>query len=364
MKKFSVNLNSPVKPNLRQLHKYLDVINKSGVFSNFGPLHSELTEKLSNYFGIKNLLLVSNGTVALQLAAKVLDSNNIISTPFSFIATASSMLWQSNKISFSDIDEYTFNLCPNKIKKILSKKNKFDTILATHVFGNPCDVEEFKNLSKFYNKKIIYDAAHSFGVNFKNNSILKYGDASTLSFHATKIFHTVEGGAVIFKKKENLLKAKNLINFGIKKNGYESVPGINGKLNEYQCAVGLVLFNDIDSILSRRAEIYDRYSKSLEGFVQLQRWFRHSNKNGSYFPIVLQSERIRNKVIKFLSSKNIQSRPYFYPSLNKIFDKKKIYENPTSEKIADRIICLPLHYYMNNAEIDYVCKNVLAAIEN
>ena len=196
-----IKLNQPIKPNIEKLTQYLAEVNDSGWYTNFGPLHQQLTKKLEAYLGVENLLLVANGTLALQVAYKTLNVKSALTTPFSFVATASSLIWQGIETSFSDIDKNTYNLCPKKAEEALTLNSNINAIVATHVYGNPCNVKAFDELSRQKNVKVIYDAAHAFAIKVNDKSILNYGDASTLSFHATKVFHTVEGGAIVFKNK-------------------------------------------------------------------------------------------------------------------------------------------------------------------
>ncbi|GAL12381.1 UDP-4-amino-4-deoxy-L-arabinose-oxoglutarate aminotransferase [Vibrio astriarenae] len=281
----NILLNKPVAPDIKRLTKYLESVNHSGWYTNFGPLHDELTLRLQNYLKVDNLLLVSNGTLALQVASRVLNVQAAVTTPFSFAATSSSLLWQGIKLSYSDINRHTYNLCPIELAKNLEIDNSYDSIVATHVYGNPCNVELISNVAEKYGKKIVYDAAHAFGVNINGSSVLNEGDASTLSFHATKVFHTVEGGAIVFKCRNNYNRARELINFGIKPNGQLGEPGINAKLNEYQSAVGLTMLDCIDNILDHRAALFEKYVEELKNTVEIPKWHSGANTNGAYMPI-------------------------------------------------------------------------------
>ncbi len=247
-------LNKPLEPDLACLTRHLEKVNSSGWYSNFGPLHQKLTTQLEEYLGVENLLLVSNGTLALQVAYKVLNVTNALTTPFSFVATTSSLLWQGIETSFCDIDKKSYNLCPKETSNSLSKNSAINGIIATHVFGNPCDVDAFTEIAENNNVKVIYDAAHAFGTKVGGKSLLSFGDASILSFHATKVFHTVEGGAIVFKHKADFERAKRLINFGLDNKGKFSEAGINAKLNEYQCAVGLTILDQIDDLVKLSGE--------------------------------------------------------------------------------------------------------------
>lgn len=347
-------LNKPLQPDLDKLNQYLQRINECGWYTNFGPLHEELTKRLEDYLGVDNLLLVANGTLAIQVAAKVLKVKSAITTPFSFVATSSALLWQGVELKYCDIDPHTLNLCPKEVERALSEGSEHQAIVATHVYGSPCDVEAFDAIAEKFDKKLIYDAAHAFGVELNGQSILNHGDASTLSFHATKLFHTVEGGAIRFKHREDYLRAKELINFGIQPGGELGEPGINAKLNEYQCAVGLVLLDKIDEVLSHRRNLIEWYRSGLSDFVKLQSWDKNSKKNGSYMPIVFKDRKTRDIIKCKLEENKIESRVYFKPSLDTGYKSQTQGEAEISNDIVNKILCLPLHHYMSEGDIKFI----------
>jgi len=299
---------------------------------------------------------VSNGTLALQVACKALGITSALTTPFSFVATTSSLLWQGIETSFCDIDKNSYNLCPEEASKALSINPDINGIVATHVFGNPCDVEAFSTIAAEKNVKVIYDAAHAFGVKVGNESVLNFGDASILSFHATKVFHTVEGGAIVFKHKADFERAKRLINFGIDENGNITEAGINAKLNEYQCAVGLTILEKIDSVIKYRAELFEAYCYRLKDVVELPTWHEIASFNGAYMPINLHSEMNVQKVMQVLKANNVQCRRYFSPSLEQVFIEQKNYGTRNSTKISSGILCLPLHFYMTLDDVNIVTE--------
>lgn len=341
-------LNRPIKPDLSKLFELLEKVNRNEWFTNFGPLHNSLTEELEKYFDVENLLLVTNATLGLQIITKVFDLKNIISTPFSFIATSSSMVWQDVKIQYADIDKSSLNICHKKVENILKKNGKnIDAILATHLYGNVCKIDELEKLAKENKTKLIFDAAHAFGVNFKNQSILKYGDASVISFHATKLFHTIEGGAIIFKEKNDYLKAKDMINFGL--NNYKILQcGINAKMNEYQAAVGLVNILDIDKVIAKRVQLFDTFYSALDKKIKRVRWDKRVSKNGAYLPIILDNEKERERIKEYLKLNNIESREYFDYSLDQVFNSESC---PISNDFSKRVLCLPLHYYLEKKDM-------------
>ncbi|WP_083595317.1 DegT/DnrJ/EryC1/StrS family aminotransferase [Alteromonas sp. RW2A1] len=357
-----IALNKPLAPDLKKLTEYLAQVNESGWYTNFGPLHQLLTERLEKYLGVKNLLLVSNGTLAIQVACRTLDIESAITTPFSFVATTSSLLWQGVDTAFCDISPNSFNMCVTELDMALSRDNKYHGIVATHVYGNPCNVEGIESIAKKYNKKIIYDASHAFGVDVGTKSVLNFGHASTLSFHATKVFHTIEGGAIIFKNKSDFDKAKQLINFGIKGDGTLGKPGINAKLSEYQCAVGLTLLDEIDDIISHRAALFNTYIKNLKDIVTLPKWHEKATLNGSYMPIFISSLKKQECVLQALKTNNIQYRRYFTPSLDLAFPELKSFGCLNSQEVSEGIFCLPLHYHLTHENVLTVCNVINKAM--
>ncbi|MFS1423635.1 DegT/DnrJ/EryC1/StrS family aminotransferase [Shewanella sp. 10N.286.48.B5] len=357
-----IALNSPVKPNIKKLANLLEKVNDNGWFTNFGPMHKELTEKLEDYLGVQNLLLTNNGTSALQVAGRTIGSRSIISTPFSFVATVSAFKWQKDEVAFADIDNKSLNLSPEAVNLAYRKGCKADTLVATHVYGNPCDVDALDKLSQNNNFQIIYDAAHAFGVKVGSNSVLNYGDASTLSFHATKVFHTVEGGAIVFKDRANFEKAEEIINFGIRPGRGVVDVGINAKLNEYQAAVGLVNLEEIDNILQHREALFYQYREDLKDVVELPLWHSQANSNGAYMPILLKDEKQMRLVAEKLAAQKIQSRHYFEPSLDELFIDSHNYGSRNSVATSKRILCLPMHAHLTRENVKRVVLNVKGCV--
>jgi dTDP-4-amino-4,6-dideoxygalactose transaminase len=336
-----INVTKTYLPDRAKLDKYIDKIYSTALLTNNGQLVQELTVKLEKYLGVQNLLLVTNGTLALQIAYKVLGvSGQAITTPFSFVATTSSLVWEGIEPIFVDIDPETFCIDPSKIEEAITLETT--AIVPVHVFGNACDVEQIENIAQKHGLKTIYDGAHAFGVKYNGRSLLSYGDATILSFHATKLFHTIEGGAIIFKNKKDLERAKLIINFGIE--GPDSITelGINAKMNEFQAAMGLCVLDEIEIIRERRAHIWHIYEKELEDCVQLQKRNSYSTNNYSYFPVVLKNEEELLKLKSVLNEKDIYPRRYFYPSLDMLNYITTTQNNPFSQDIAGRILCLPI----------------------
>jgi dTDP-4-amino-4,6-dideoxygalactose transaminase len=345
-----IPVTKPYLPNREKLNQYLDGIYERQWLTNNGQLVQELTKRLEEYLGVENLLLVSNGTLALQIAYHALGVSDAtpgaqpeaITTPFTFIATASSLKWDGVQPVFADIDPNTWCLNPANIEAAITPNTR--AIVPVHVFGNACDVEAIDAIARKHNLKVIYDAAHAFGVKYKGESLLKYGDAATLSFHATKLFHTGEGGAIVFKRKEDLERAKAIINFGI--TGPESIGelGINAKMNELQAAMGLCVLDEIGINLKARHRIWDSYERELAGSVQLQKRCDDLSYNAAYFPAVFESEDVIVQVAELLKENGILARRYFFPSLDTIRFLDGGQFQPVSNDIASRILCLPIYY--------------------
>lgn len=337
-----VNVSKVYFPDKQKFFSYIEKIYKNEWLTNNGPLVQELEKRLEKHLGVKNLLCVSNGTTALQLSYKLLElKGEVITTPFSFVATTSSIKWEGLEPVFTDIDAETFNIDPMKIEKSLSEKTS--AIVPVHVFGNACEIEEIDRIAKKNNVKVIYDASHAFDVKYKNESILNYGDISAISFHATKFFHTVEGAALVIKDDALYEKAKIVRNFGIDAQNRVNTLGINAKMNELEAAMGLCVLDEIDTILAQRQESHEYYAKHLKDYVQMQRINKDSSQTYSYFPIVLRSEEELENVRNALLAEDVSPRQYFYPSLDTMpyVELRQVMRN--SRDIAGRILVIPMH---------------------
>lgn len=359
-----IPVTKPFLPPIEDYKKYLDDIWSRNWLTNMGPLASKLEMTLKDYLSVNHLLYVTNGTVALQLAIKALDLNGeIITTPFSFVATTSSIVWEGCKPRFVDIDPQTLNIDPSKIEEAIGPDTS--AILATHVYGNPCDVEAIDKIAKKHNLKVIYDGAHAFGVKVNGKSIFEYGDISTCSLHATKLYHSAEGGLVITKDSELLKKMAYMRNFGI--SGYSSFSdlGLNGKNSELHAAMGLVNFDWLERIISRRLEITERYLKNLKDLkARVPVWHKNSNQNGAYLVYVLESEDLLLKIKSTLDSFEIFTRRYFYPSLSSSLPYLSPVDMEITDDIAKRVLCLPLYYELTNDEVDWICRLILRSQNN
>ncbi|GAA0353566.1 DegT/DnrJ/EryC1/StrS family aminotransferase [Bowmanella denitrificans] len=349
-----IPVTKPYFPPIEKYQKYLSDIYQRQWLTNSGPLHQELTQRLEDYLGVQNLLLVSNGTLALQVAFKALGlqaDGKVLTTPFTFAATPGALAWEGLKPVFSDICPKSFNLAAGT----LPENGNFSAILGVHVFGNPCETQAIQAYADARQAKVIYDAAHAFGVTQKGKSVLCAGDASTLSFHATKLFHTVEGGAIVFRQREDFERAKQMINFGLDSHGIPQTIGINAKLSEVHAAMGLAVLDDIQRITERRLAIVNQYKLNLQGCVGFQHWQEGASINGAYMPVVLESEADINRCVKNLQEEQVYPRRYFYPSLNKAPAFYQQSDCSNSESLANRILCLPLYTDLSTQEVDRIC---------
>lgn len=357
-----INVTKSYLPPIEEYTNRISEIWDSHWLTNNGKFAKELESKLNEYLQVPYFHFVSNGTIALQLAIHALDlcDCDIITSPFSYVATTSSILWEKCNPIFVDIDPKTFNIDCKKIEEKITPHTK--AIMAVHVFGNPCDVIEIEKIAKKHNLKVIYDGAHSFGVKYLGESLLSYGDISTCSFHATKVFHTVEGGCCICKDKDIDKKLNLLKKFGYENDDYE-LAGINAKNSEFHAAMGLAVFDHLDEMIEKRkfnSEIYDSY---LKGKVTFQKKVDNIIYNYIYYPIVLESENIVLKVINALKENDIMARRYFYPSLNELPYLKDKVSCPIAEDISKRIICLPLDTYLTKNDIEKICDIIFQTME-
>ncbi len=356
-----IPVTKPFLPPLATYQAYVEGIWQRNWLTNNGPLVNELELKLKEYLDLPHLLFLSNGTVALQMAIKALKlEGEIITTPFSYVATTSSIIWEGCRPVFVDIDPHTLNINAELIEAAITPRTS--GILATHVYGNPCDIDAIQSIGARHQLKVIYDAAHCFGTLYKGRSVFAYGDISTTSFHATKLFHTIEGGAVFTANAELLKKLAYLRNFGHDGPDKFADVGINGKNSEFHAAMGLSNLGYIDDILKSRKNQSDQYTQWFDrpGF-QLITWSKDSKVNHAYFPVILPSEAQLLKVQKDLEANLIFPRRYFYPSLSsvEVFNPSN---TPVAEEIAKRVLCLPLYYQLSKEEIDFICRIVMRSM--
>lgn len=357
-----INVTKTDLPSLKEYNYHLKKIWKTHWLTNNGQLVQAFEKELKKYLKVNYIIPVTNGTLAIQVAIKALDlKGEIITTPFTFAASSTAIIWENCVPVFADIDPNTYNIDPTDVEKKITKKTS--AILAVHVYGNPCAIEELEKIAKKHNLKIIYDAAHAFSVEYKNKSILNFGDISTLSFHATKTFHTIEGGAIVTNDKKIFEKVKLLINFGIKSEEEIILPGINAKMNEFQAAMGLCNLKEINERIKKRKRIYQHYLESLENTnIQFQKIVA-SKFNYTYMPIVLKNNQIRDVLFNKLVKQNIKPRKYFYPLITDFnYYKKqnlnKKFDLINSKYISDRILCLPIYTSLNISVVNKVIKIV------
>lgn len=351
MDKFNVQVNwgprgmIPVTksylPPMEEYMEYIKRIWESHHLTNHGPLVYELEEKLKSYLGVKHLFFVSNGTIALQIAIKTLDLHDeVITTPFSYVATTSSLVWEGCEPVFVDIDPNTLCIDPDLIEAAITARTT--AILATHVYGIPCDVEKIQAIAEKYHLKVIYDAAHTFAAKYLGKSLVSYGDVSTLSFHATKLFHTVEGGAIVTESDELAHRISYLRNFG--HNGQEDFwgVGVNGKNSEFHAAMGLCNLPHLEEIISARRQVCAWYDDLLAGSSLTRPTLPEGAEyNLAYYPVLFPSEELLLKAKGLLNQNAIFPRRYFYPSLNKLPYVEAV-SAPVAEDVSPRVLCLPL----------------------
>ena len=350
-----IPVTRPFSPPIAEYIELIQGIWERNWYTNNGPLVNKLESELRKNFDCENLLFLNNGTIALQFAIKALSlDKEIITTPFSYVATTSSIVWEGCIPIFVDINKDSFNIDPDLIESKITSKTQ--AILATHCFGNPCEIDKIESIANKHNIFVIYDAAHCFGTKYKGESIAKFGDISTISFHATKLFHTIEGGAVFSNSKSIIEKISYLRNFG--HDGFEKFNGvgINGKNSEFHAAMGLCNLKYTQQILSTRKEQYLYYIELLKNTpIVLQKINANTEYNYSYFPILFQSEKDLKRVISALEKHQIFPRRYFYPSLSSLnyIEKSK---TPISDDIASRIICLPLFHLLSKFEQELIAQ--------
>ncbi len=350
-----INVTETFLPSIDDYNDYLKKAWNNKWITNRGELVRELEDKLKNYLGVPNLTLTTNGTLPLQASIKALElKGEIITTPFSYVATISSIVWEGCTPVFVDIDENYLTIDENKIEEKIT--NNTSAILATHVFGNPCNVELIEKIANKYNLKVIYDAAHCFGEKYKGQSVFNYGDVSTCSFHATKIFHTGEGGCWIANNKELNDKIFYHHNFGHDGPDKFFGLGINMKMSELQAAMGLAVFYHIDYIFNERKKVVEFYNENLNfDYMSTFKLRLGTEWNYHYFPIIFKSEDDLLNVKNELNNNNIFPRRYFYPSLNELPYLNNVHM-PISESVSKRILCLPLYVGIKNDQLSFITK--------
>lgn len=347
-------------PDEQRYKSYIDKIWDKCHLTNQGPLLVQLESELKAFLGVNNFHFVSNGTIALQISLRALDitEGEVITTPFSYVATTSSILWERCRPVFVDIDPQTLCIDESKIESAIRKDTK--AIMAVHVFGYPCAVDELERIANKHNLKIIYDGAHAFGARYKGKALLDYGDISTCSFHATKLFHTIEGGCVIARDNEINDRLGLIKSFGHIGDDHYCL-GINAKASEFQAAMGLCNIVDIDKIIAERKAISGLYDTQLKDVIARPRVPDQFEYNYAYYPAIFSDEAACSNAIKALNKENIFPRRYFYPSLNTLDYIKNDYSCPVSESITSRILCLPLYIGLEPGTVTKICDIIKGA---
>ena len=351
MKKKTIFVTKPSLPPLKDLIPYLEKIWENKILSNNGPFHRQLEDALCNYLGVPYISLVSNGTIGLIIALKALDiKGEVITTPYSYVATAHSLKWSKIKPIFVDIDPSTLNLDPEKIESAITPNTT--AIMPVHVYGNPCDVDAIETIAKKNNLKVIYDAAHAFGVKCHCGSILNHGNLSVLSFHATKVFNTLEGGAIISQDKKTKDHIDQIKNFGFTGETTVEQIGINGKMSEFNAALGLLQLKQIDIDIEKRQKIDQVYQEDLKDIVGIKclNFTNMEKGNYSYFPIFVEDDYplTRDQLYDKLRENEINGRRYFYPLITDFpmyedMNTKKETVLISSKSISKKVICLPIY---------------------
>lgn len=359
-----INVSKTFLPSLEEYNAYLKRIWDNGWVTNGAPLVKELTAKLCSYFNSPYLELVANGTMALQLAIKVLGlKGEIITTPYSYIATATAIIWEGCEPIFADIEDQTFCINPDLIESVITERTS--AILATHIYGHVCDIDKIQRLADKYNLKVIYDAAHGFGTKINGRQVACHGDISALSFHATKLFHSAEGGAVVCKN-EALAKRIGLIKkFGhIGEEDYLEL-GINAKMSELHAAMGLCVLPKVDEIIANQRGLSEYYDLLLKNYgLNRPRLVKNVTHNYSYYPVLFESHESMMRVRQSLINHGIMPRRYFYPSLNTLpYLRCGIKKScPISEDVAGRVLCMPLYFGLAQDDVKRICQLVIEAI--
>lgn len=359
-----ITVTEPFMPPLDEFVPYLSRIWESKWLTNGGEHHQQLEKELSDYLGVEHLSLFSNGTLALIVALQCLRiTGEVITTPYSFVATAHSLLWNNIKPVFVDIDPTTFNMDPDRIEAAITAETT--AIMPVHCYGNPCDVERIQKIADAYGLRVIYDAAHAFGVRYNGNSLLGQGDMSALSFHATKVFNTFEGGALVCPDLKTKLRIDSLKNFGFSDEVTVVAPGINGKMNEVQAAFGLLQLKHIEEAIEARRCLDERYHRNIADTsgITLPTSIVGASKNHSYFPILVNKAYplSRDDLHQKLTDHGILSRRYFYPLISNFPLYRGLASSspqnlPIATNIASRVLCLPIHPGLTANDVDMISE--------
>lgn len=358
-----VYVTQPALPPLEEFTDLLKQIWDNKILTNNGPFHKQFEKELADYLGVKYLSVFSNGTLALMTALQALRiTGEVITTPFSFVATTHSLWWNNIKPVFADIEPDYFNLDPEKVEAAITPQTT--AIMPVHVYGNPCNLEAFQRIADTYGLRLIYDAAHAFGVKVNGESVLNFGDLSVLSFHATKVFNTIEGGAIICHDEKTKQRIDYLKNFGFAGETTVIAPGINAKMNELQAAYGLLQLKYVDGHIAKRKAIADMYREQLKDVpgIRCLDDIEGVNHAYSYFPVLVNANeygKTRDELYEALKRHNIFGRRYFYPLISQFpsyrgLPSAKAANLPVAENVAEQVICLPIYHDLNTETISLI----------
>lgn len=350
-----INVTKTFLPPIEEYNQCLEKIWSRDQLTNQGPFLKEFQDQVSDYLGVENFHFVTNGTIALQIAIRALGitEGEIITTPFSYVATTSAILWQNCEPVFVDINPETLCIDADKIEEAITDRTK--AILPVHVYGIPCEIEKIEKIAKKHNIPVIYDGAHAFGVEYKGKSLLSYGDISICSFHSTKRFHTIEGGCVIAKDEAVSDNLELIKRFGHNWDKHIQL-GINAKASEFQAAMGLCNLKYVEQNVEKRKKVTELYDSLLKDSIKRPKVDTEAKYNYAYYPVILSSEEELNSVVEKLKAENIFPRRYFYPSLNTLPYLKNKQSCPISEDTSKRILCLPLYEDLANEIIEKICE--------
>jgi dTDP-4-amino-4,6-dideoxygalactose transaminase len=362
MNKKSIFVTQPTLAPLSEVNELLKGVWERGILTHNGPLVQQLESNVSQKLKLNSFITVANGTLAIQMAIKALEiEGEIITTPFTWVATISAIQWEKCTPVFCDIDPHTLNIDPQKIEEKITDKTV--AIMPVHVFGNPCDIKSIEEIATRHGLKVIYDAAHGIGSTFDNKSVLEFGDISATSLHATKLFNTAEGGACITNNINLAEKIKRIRFFGHNSSKEIVEEGFNGKLTEIHAALGIANFKYFDLVLADRKSKYFLYLNNLKNYTTLNfQQLKFGECNFSYFPVIFDSEEKLLMIEKQLNSNQIFPRRYFYPSVNTFDALVKYSPMPIAEDISKRILCLPLYYDLSEFEILTICNLIKECI--
>jgi len=367
--KEKIFVNQPTLPELQDFIPLLEEIWESKNLTNMGKFHQELEKQLCKYLGVEYISLFANGTLALIAALQVLRiSGEVITTPYSFVATTHALKWNGITPVFCDIESNTYNLDPLKIENLITPKTT--AIVPVHIYGNPCDVKRIEEIADIYGLKVIYDSAHAFGVKLQNESILNFGDLSVLSFHATKIFNTFEGGAIICHDEKTKKRIDYLKNFGFANETTVIAPGINAKMNEMQAAIGLLQLKDVETNIHKRKEIAELYRSHLcnqDGITCISE-IDGVQHNYGYFPIFIDKDKFgisRDELYYKLQESNIFARRYFYPLISQFQPYKGLESSnpenlPVATRVTEQVISLPIYADMASSNVKRIVETILS----